>query len=410
MSTLWKTTLAFMFLAGFGACSDIQFGKIANCQNSGYTCQVVCQDDGNCIEEFSNYLEVPKPQVDILFVIDNSGSMTPEHEDLEQSFHGFFDKIKGLDYRIAMTTTDVSASASALARDYNQPPYSSAPNKPEGGTIAMGGYYQDGKFLPFYINGARAPFLQKNHSGSDSANEQAFKKALGKIREGTKYCETSKLWQEYCASGDERGTYAMNLALERNEAGFFRPGVHLAIVVVSDEDVRSKGIISPGCDPNSQLDCLDEKDLPESVIDTLKRSYPAHGATTGKTLGVHSIVVDGTSCQNLQKRQIMIGGTPSAAGEIGTHYRRLSDLTKGHKGSVCASSYTAQLGQIGSTVKEQVSTMALACRPINDYVLVEFEEPVPHVQVIIEAAQQRVRFVPELPPGTRVQIYYDCHI
>jgi hypothetical protein len=126
MSTFWKTALAFMFFAGFGACSQVKFDKISNCQNSGYTCELICQDDNNCIETFSNLITVPEAQVDLLFIIDNSASMSPEHKNLADNFNGLFDKIKHLDYRIAITTTDVSASDQALAYISDPQPWSSS--------------------------------------------------------------------------------------------------------------------------------------------------------------------------------------------------------------------------------------------------------------------------------------------
>jgi hypothetical protein len=407
MSTFWKTALAFMFFAGFGACSQVKFDKISNCQNSGYTCELICQDDNNCIETFSNLITVPEAQVDLLFIIDNSASMSPEHKNLADNFNGLFDKIKHLDYRIAITTTDVSASDQALAYISDPQPYTGlGVQVPEGAIQSpLGGFYQNGRFLPFNIKGSQ-PFLHKD-LGSPTEIENAFVAALDKMRYETQYCESMKNNQAYCASGDERGIYAMNLALQNNKGtGFFRQKAHLAVVIVSDEDVRSFGVDNPvGCDPSYQLGCFDKLDRAESFIENLKYQYPL------KTLGVHSIVTDSASCVNIQKKQIYVKGQPDGAGVIGVQYRKFSDMTGGHKGSVCANNYTAQLGQIGSTVLEQVNAVPLACRPIGDHVEVEFiNPPAPNVVPIIEAEQMRVRFEPALPPGTKLKLHYDCHL
>src|SRR5690606_30238468 len=59
--------------------------------------------------------------VDILFVVDNSGSMDYERSGLANRINGFMDKINGLDWQIAVISTDNTS------------------NKPE----------KDGRFVPF---------------------------------------------------------------------------------------------------------------------------------------------------------------------------------------------------------------------------------------------------------------------
>ena len=56
-----------------------------------------------------NY-DVGACKADILFVVDNSGSMYEDQVELATRFPKFLEAINNLDYNIAITTTDVSSS------------------------------------------------------------------------------------------------------------------------------------------------------------------------------------------------------------------------------------------------------------------------------------------------------------
>jgi hypothetical protein len=68
-------------------------------------------------------------KIDLLFVIDNSGSMGQEQENLGANFPAFIDVIEasGLDYRVAVTTTGVDYSY------YQQTPLGNLPSSQSGG-------------------------------------------------------------------------------------------------------------------------------------------------------------------------------------------------------------------------------------------------------------------------------------
>lgn len=73
-------------------------------------------------------------KVDILLVIDNSGSMAGEQEKLASAFSNFINNLAGLDWRIAITTTDVSGNTSAgkikKLGNTNSSPYFIQPSTP----------------------------------------------------------------------------------------------------------------------------------------------------------------------------------------------------------------------------------------------------------------------------------------
>lgn len=141
-------------------------------------------------------------RTDILFVIDNSTSMRNEQKKISQRFNKFIDKIDGLDWNIAITTTDPRGTKE----------------------------WSDGRLVPF-ANG-------EYYLTSQLAKEEA-QKLFGK-----------NVQRDESGSDTEMGilsTYrsierAMNpkTKADREMASFFRDEAALAVVVVSDEDESGK--------------------------------------------------------------------------------------------------------------------------------------------------------------------------
>lgn len=170
--------------------------------------------------------------VDILFVIDNSGSMADEQENLVRNFDRFVDVIAGgnLDYRLAVVSTDLGQNASAI----EDGPESTGTR----GLVVDGGVYRTvdntdisacttlddvrhGCFRPANGN----PWL-------DSQRDSPQEVIAG-------FSESARVGS--CGSGFERGTSAMITALENTapgecNEGFLRPEANLVVIIVSDED------------------------------------------------------------------------------------------------------------------------------------------------------------------------------
>ncbi|MBC7457321.1 MAG: hypothetical protein H7235_03525 [Bdellovibrionaceae bacterium] len=95
--------LISLLLVGFQNCSQARFTPTAELNTSLST------------TKYSNEVlfEVTKSQnanVDILFVIDNSGSMKEEQAKIAQVFSGFIAQVSHMNWRIAITTTDTSSA------------------------------------------------------------------------------------------------------------------------------------------------------------------------------------------------------------------------------------------------------------------------------------------------------------
>jgi hypothetical protein len=157
----------------------------------------------------------PRRQADILFVIDNSGSMKEEQDSLRANFSGFMDILKTLeggmpDVHIGVATSDLGTSAtdgSSLAGGA----FGCTAHGDDGGM--HGAAMVTGKFLVDDGHG------NTNYSGT---LESAFS-AMADV--GTAGC------------GIEQHLGSMKRALENPaNTGFLRTDAYLAVIVIGDED------------------------------------------------------------------------------------------------------------------------------------------------------------------------------
>lgn len=149
------------------------------------------------------------PKVDMLFVVDNSGSMSDEQAMLADSFQTFIDQfmLRNVDFHIGIITTDVTDPS----------------NTTYWNSSRFSGYQQPsrGRLLSRY---AGEKWLTRN-----SVNLAA--KFRDNVRVGTS------------GSGQEQGMYSASFALDAamtsnggfNE-GFIRPDALLSVIMVTDED------------------------------------------------------------------------------------------------------------------------------------------------------------------------------
>ena len=141
-------------------------------------------------------------ELDLLFVMDNSSSMDEEQNKMSEKFSNFLPFLMDLDWRIAITTTDMTE---------------------------RGEDYQDGQFV--FYKGTERRWIDAQMDINEA--ESLFGKTI-KRREG--------------GSVDESGIGASFRSLDRFQNGefpqqsFFRENSHLNIVIVSDEDESNKEI------------------------------------------------------------------------------------------------------------------------------------------------------------------------
>lgn len=170
---------------------------------------------------------------DILFVVDDSGSMLGEQEELSDNLATFVRALLGspvrLDLRIAVTNTSVTGYTGQTAYPAGAPAPVGTPF-PDGAFVAVqqdpGGLVTPGNYIWNATAGWGGPRILS--TGQMSAD--AFERDFGaNVLVG--------IW----GTGKEQPLRAMRRALERADVGgvndgFLRPGARLAIVIVTDED------------------------------------------------------------------------------------------------------------------------------------------------------------------------------
>ncbi len=244
-------------------------------------------------------------KLDVLVVIDNSGSMANEHKNMAMRFGTLIDKLDGVDWQIGIVTTDVSKD-----------------------TVK-----RDGRLVEFKDVAAAA------------TGKYVVTSAMGKDTAKAWFAATIQMATD--GSGNEQGIAATLRALQRSQqtgdaisalnSPLIRADSALAVLVVTDADETN---------PNG----TETQNKPETLINYVKATFPT------KAFSYHSIVVP-----NLDTVCRAADGNES----YGLSYISLSNLTGGISGTVCATDYGAQLADIGKSTQELVKTVSLNCAPVD---------------------------------------------
>ena len=354
-----KLGLFVLALTIYVGCSDVKFSH-----NPSDTCkdfnqsfgEGACQQNPKGFNEYSYSVQVGS--VDILFVVDNSGSMYEEQVKMAEKFPNFLNSISSLDWQIAITTTDI--------------------------------YKTDGRFLTF-PNGSDV-------ISRDTPNvESEFRETIR--RQETLDCDRSGY--KKCPSGDERGIYAVNRAIDRGHNKFFNS--QLAIVFLSDENERSNGGAISGYE-------LQEYDLPVTLVSKVKTQLGE-----GKIFSVHSIIVRSgdTACFAQQNSQSAVRGYYGTLYEQLSHpsdeLKALGGLVSGHMGSICAVDYGPQMGDIGSKIADNSLLEKLPCHPETpDDLNVTFSPSLSFDVNLIVDENNILTAEPGVPAGTTADITVNC--
>lgn len=371
--------LLTIFMASLGyqvGCAPVEFTKDTYC---GADCVFV-----NGLREYKYEIIPNEGKVDILFVSDNSGSMSFEQKQMANRFATFIEELdrRKVDYRIGITTTDIS-SPTNVARTINQ-----------------FGALQDGRLINL---GNNRYYLSKENFADTASRVAAFNAAIQ--RSETRHCElflnsqggvpTTASYNLNCPSGDERGLYAASLTIERNDQSFLRAGAHLAVVVLSDEDIRSQAYAS------SAQFALEDKDKISYMQQLIANKY------SGKLLKVHAIVIKpgDFNCLDTQNNQ-----TNRVRGSEGHLYAQAAQQTGGLVGDICANDYGSQLYDIASNIGESIYQRTLHCanpKAINATTPIVSFLPVASSNTF-ELLGQTLTFNPHLLPGTKAYLQYAC--
>ncbi len=245
-------------------------------------------------------------KLDILWVMDNSGSMQNLQTNVANNFNSFISDFvdKNYDFQIAVTTTDT----------WRAP----------------------------YIN----PNLAKFRDGADGNNSGVF--VITPETPNVIQTFITNITQGVNGGGDERAFQSFKEALSSPlNAGFVRDDGFLAVIIVSDEEDFSHSGTNHDDDYNNP-NLYPVQDY-EDYLDTLTNSTGA-----SRRYSVSSISIWDTPCLN--------ANTPW--GRIGIRYGELVDATNGEKGDVCSSDFASTLDDIQTKIAELSTQFYLSREPV----------------------------------------------
>lgn len=262
---------------------------------------------------FKQNAAVSNGKIDILWVIDNSGSMASSQQNVADNFQSFIELFneKGYDYRIAVATSDAyldlfgSPATQSQFRD---------------GTDATG-------HTGVFVIDPNTPNL-----------EQTF---LTNIKQGTN------------GDGDERAFQSFRQTLNNPlNAGFPRPDAFLAVIIVSDEDDFSHD----GPENRENQYSYAGLHTVQSYIDYLDQLTGATPENRSSKYNVNSIAILDQQCRDLLNQS-------SSGRKIGTRYMELTEATDGTLGDLCAD-FGPIMAKISNKIIELTTQFYLDREPV----------------------------------------------
>ena len=283
-------------------------------------------------------------QLDILWVVDNSGSMQPLQTNMVTNFNSFISNFqtKGYDFRMAVTATDA--------------------------------YKANTQFVQYNSGNAGLSLFQDGAANGDPSGVFVIIPSTPNLDNVFVANATTGI----NGSGDERAFSSMATAMANtNNPAFLRSNSFFAIIILSDEDDFSNYSRTEGswgsndaldhCYVNSAMDqiattaysgpnhvsaCASQ--TPPDSVQSYVNYFDSMTQSTGTTRrwNVSAITVLDSACQASH-----MGTNPSGASWVtveGQRYVQLSQATNGIQGSICDASYANSL----SAIAAQITTLS----------------------------------------------------
>lgn len=372
------------------SCSDVKFSNApsAHCAAAD-TCEVDPRG-----EKLSKNWIVPNAnkQVDILFVIDNSRTMLDEQSRIRNSLGGFISFLNnaGLDWRVAITTTD------------------------NAGSDTWGNALRDTQ----PTEGKLVPFLRENINGNGTLAEskgQNIYYITKNTRDSVNNADAATLFQNTVyrpesyngtGLGDERGIYSAIRNIKTKPHGFIRENAQLHVVIISDEDERSNGGMGL-IGYEGKFKILEGKDRPEDLINALR--------ALNKITRVHSIVKLPVSFNyNNFNFQACLNAHGNSGDEfVGCHYIKAAIDAGGVVGNKDVANYSSILNAIANDIEDtSLTRFTFSCVPSE--VVVEqiagynYPNNLTSPQYLNTNGTNYYDFNPSLTEGMGVKITWTC--
>lgn len=262
--------------------------------------KLISQKQGVEIEKKDN-------RADVLFVVDNSISMQEEQQGIADRIGRFFSRIRKLDWRIGIITTD---------------PYEINPRTREYNPLA------DGALLKF----PDGNYFLESKMGEAKAKD-LFQKTIFRPEQGNGHERGIR----NLVRSIERATNPIDL-VDQRLTSFFRAPASLSVVLISDENETRR-------DGGDTLFSDYGKSDAGNLVNLVEKKWGSK-----KLFQFNSVIVrpGDRSC---------IGQDES----YGTEYAKASELTDGVIADICADDYSDALRKIGNSVVNLKKVFKLSC-------------------------------------------------
>jgi hypothetical protein len=240
-----------------------------------------------------HFVQADKPLVDILFVIDNSGSMMEEQENVARNLTGFFEfaERQGIDYHLGVATTDIESAN------------------------------HSGRFQPFPLPAGEPRVRMITRTTPDGRGHLAKNIRVGTVGSS-------------CEAGLEAAYLALSSPLigdPDHNGSFLRRDAFLSVILLSDEEDSSQ----PGM-------CMGRITHPGDTAFFTNFFFSIKGHRRQNMFTFSSIVSDPD----------ITGGCSSACGQGFSPGRRYVDVTRRTAGvytSICDCDFRTRLEELGRT-------------------------------------------------------------
>lgn len=367
------------------ACSPTKFTP-TTAVNADCTTGCVVNPDGT--KKWDETHKIGTGKVDILFVNDNSASMSVIQQRMAQAFGGFIERLdaREIDYKIAMTTTDATKISTTPLLSFGNG--STFLTKGDSNRVAL-------------FNGA---IVRTETTTCEEFIKGAYN-SFGPGFQSQPYYQNN--YSSKCASGDERGILTANYVLQNNSGSFVRDDAHLNIIVISNEDVRSGNTGS-----------FTTEDRASNFISTVNSKF------TDKYWEFNSIITKDAACAQAQNSQFRTAsgqeirdqnGNYVITANPGVQYAAVSaspskdifgnSQPRGQIIDICQTNYSGHFVNMATKVADAALRFNLKCSPAAAPVVELANNPaatVPHTwngnHIIFTASYQ----------GTPVRVKYSC--
>jgi hypothetical protein len=277
-------------------------------------------------------------KIDILWVIDNSGSMETSQQNVIANFNSFIQRFQTLNYDFNMAF--ISTDAYMDATDTN-------------------GAYKNTYCVAF---NKKCSVLRDGPGKNATASLHSGIPIITKLTANIPQVFNLNAAQGIQGYGDERAFQSFKTALENPlNSGFRRPDAYLAIIIVSDEDDFSHNAMTPALESLANNGYLTDSRI--HSVNSYVQFLDTYTKSTA-TLRNYSV-----SAITILDQQCLDELNTTFARRMGTRYIQMADQTGGAKASLCGN-FGQSLSLISDMVLQLTSAFTLDREPIPETIRV----------------------------------------